>query len=87
MRWKKGELRNDRRKRAAFVSPSYLQIGVQKSQRPDHTKNRKQSVMEPHGEVARMIDKDDALGYGLIGLAILVTGFWTYVLASALIYL
>ena len=29
--------------------------------------------------------KDDALGYGLIGLAIIVTGFWTYVLASALI--
>jgi hypothetical protein len=33
------------------------------------------------------MNKDDALGYGLIGLAILVTGFWTYVLASALIYL
>jgi len=26
-----------------------------------------------------MIDKNDVLGYGLTALAILVTGFWTYV--------
>jgi hypothetical protein len=32
-----------------------------------------------------MIDKEDALGFGLIAFAILVTGFWTYMLASALI--
>jgi len=32
-----------------------------------------------------MMNKDDALGYGLTALAILVTGFWTYVLASVLI--
>ena len=32
-----------------------------------------------------MIDKDDAMGYGLAALAVLLTGFWTYVLAWALI--
>jgi hypothetical protein len=51
MRWKKGELCNDRCKRAAFVPPSYLQIGVQKSQRPDHTKTESNRLWNRMGRL------------------------------------